>query len=137
MLQGWQSIERAILRTDEKGRAVFEANHGQEELLVLEEFSVAAKAVPPSCQHSSSRPAWPAMLILCPYGRQLSQHLEDPAVLAVQNLLVPVRSVFNAPAHQQGEDKTPKSRILNLFVPLAICEAYGLLLRRMLLSAKN
>lgn len=48
MLQAWQPMKRAVLRPDEKGRAVLGANRGQQELPARAESTLAAEAAPPS-----------------------------------------------------------------------------------------
>lgn len=91
---------------------MFDAIRGQEELLVQEESRLAAEVFPPA---GPSRPAWPTMLIACPYGRQLAWHPEDSAILVMKNLVAPEGGIFNPCVHQQRESRTPKFRIINHF----------------------
>ena len=95
---------------------MFDANRGQEALPVPEEPRLAPKAAPASFLLRVPQASLASHAHLLSSRRQLAQNLEDPAILAVQNLLVPVGSVLRLLAYQQGETTLPNSGSVTFFV---------------------
>ena len=62
---GLAATENSVPKLDKKGRAVSDANPGQEELLVLEEPRFAAESTPPLADYGFSRPVSLTMYIPC------------------------------------------------------------------------
>lgn len=60
---GLAATENSVLKLDKKGRAVSDANPGQEELPVLEEPRLAAESTPILADYGFSRPVSLTMYI--------------------------------------------------------------------------
>lgn len=62
-VHGLAATENSVLKLDKKGRAVSDANPGQEELPVLEEPRLAAESTPILADYGFSRPVSLTMYI--------------------------------------------------------------------------